>query len=495
MSQTQWRPIDRRAFLRRGATAAGGSLVALPAMQALTARQARAEEGASGSASATSGGYGPLARKKPTAVHTQFPGAADIEWLALPEGFEYMVFGVTGDPMSDGNVTPFAHDGSAVFDAPAGRVRFVRDHENRDSGGPPIAPTNAYDPNGAGGCTTVELAFGPDGIPEVVKDFVSLNGTIVNCAGGVTPAGSWISSEETVETRDGVKHGYNFDVPSSADGPVVPVPLTAMGRFSHEAVCVDPATGIVYETEDAGDSGFFRFLPNDRDDLTAGGVLQMLKIRGRDNVNLTRDQVVGRALSVEWVTIDDPDPETGGLKDVFNQGAAKGAASFRRLEGCWFGNGAVYFNSTDGGDVRQGQVWEYKPAGRSAGFLQLVYESSDGNVLSFPDNLLVTPRGGLLLCEDHGFGRTDDPFAPLANESGSAAARVQYMKGLTRDGRIFDFAANVLDNKEWTGATFTSDGAYLFANSQGATSSFDPNDPTDYGRSYAIWGPWEKGAL
>jgi len=111
-----------------------------------------------------------------------------------------MLFGVTGDAMSDGNIITFAHDGSAVFDAPGGRVRLVRNHENRDPGGPPLAATNAYDPAGGGGCTTTELEFASDGTPVVVKDFVSLNGTIVNCAGGITPAGSWISSEETTET-------------------------------------------------------------------------------------------------------------------------------------------------------------------------------------------------------------------------------------------------------------------------------------------------------
>src|SRR5919106_6000932 len=137
--------VDRRSFLRRGATVAGGSLFALPAMQGLAMRQALAEEGrGSRSASATSGGYGPLARKKPKAVHTQFPGAADLEWLALPEGFEYMGFGVTGDTMSDGNLTPLAHDGSAGFRAPWGPGRYVRDHGNPGSGGPPIAPPNAY---------------------------------------------------------------------------------------------------------------------------------------------------------------------------------------------------------------------------------------------------------------------------------------------------------------------------------------------------------------
>jgi len=228
---------------------------------------------------------------------------------------------------------------------------------------------------------------------------------------------------------------------------VVPVPLTAMGRFSHEAVCVDPATGIVYETEDEGDSGFFRFLPADPSNLAAGGELQMLKIKGVDHVNLAIGQQGGRSLPVEWVTIDDPDPAIVTGKEVYDQGAAMGGASFRRLEGCWFGNGAVYFNSTDGGDAGQGQIWEYKPAGRSVGFVKLVYESPGGEVLSFPDNITVTPRGGLLLCEDHSFNRPDDPFVPLPNASGDDTLQPQYLKGLTRDGRIVDVAANLLDDR------------------------------------------------
>ena len=38
-------------------------------------------------------------------------------------------------------------------------------------------------------------------------------------------------------------------------------PLKAMGRFVHEAIAVDPESGIVYETEDRKRSGFYRFLP------------------------------------------------------------------------------------------------------------------------------------------------------------------------------------------------------------------------------------------
>lgn len=488
-------PIDRRAFLRRGATIAGGSIFAVPALQGLMARADAATGRPHRTAGPGAGGYGPLVRKKPKAVHTVYPGAADIEWLALPEGFEYLVFGVTLDPMTDGNLHSFAHDGGAVFDSPGGRIRYVRNQENRSPGGPTLAGSNAYDPAGGGGCTTIELEIGSDGVPVVVKDFVSLNGTIVNCAGGRTPSGSWVSSEETVETRAGVKHGYNFEVPSGAEGPVEPIPLTAMGRFSHEAICVDPGTGIVYETEDAGESGFFRFLPVDRSNLAAGGKLQMMKLKKVDRATLITGQHVGRALPVEWVTIEDPDPSDGGLKTVFNEGRSKGGAAFSRLEGCWFGNGAVYFNATNGGDAGEGQVWEYKPAGASGGFLRLVYESPGGDILSFPDNLLVTPRGGLLLCEDHGFARSSDPFVPLTYESGSGAQRIQYLKGLTRDGRIFDFAANLVDNREWAGADFTGDGTFMFVNAQGTTSNFNPSRPQDFGRTFAIWGPWERGAL
>ena len=49
------------------------------------------------------------------------------------------------------------------------------------------------------------------------------------------------------------QHGYCFDVPASARTASVPaVALPDMGRFSHEAIAVDPNTWIVYETEDNG---------------------------------------------------------------------------------------------------------------------------------------------------------------------------------------------------------------------------------------------------
>ena len=463
--------IERRTFLK-GIALAGGTAIGDSAFQGFRLRAANAAAGLSADpAGEASGGYGPLQPKQPVAVG---PGAdPNLQWLALPRGFNYSMFGVASSVMSDGNPTPNAHDGMAAFSAPNGRVRLVRNHENRDDAGSPIAgPGKAYDLNAAGGTTTLELAF-IDRVPVLMRDFVSLNGTIVNCAGGLTPWGSWISCEETVETREGVKHGYCFEVPSSANGPVIPIPFKDMGRFSHEALVVDPANGYVYETEDNGPSGFYRFIPRRKGNLALGGKLQMLKVKGAPNYETATGQTVGQALPTEWVPIDDPDPRSGGKNDVFDQGWARGGVAFSRLEGCWFGDGSVFFTDTNGGDAGQGQVWQFTPAGASDGILKLVYESPGAEVLSFPDNITVTPRGGLLLCEDSPNDR-------------------QFLRGLTIEGAIFDLAVNLLDDKEWAGACFSPDGRYLFVNTQGETRTVA--NPV-LGRTYAIWGPWESGAL
>jgi uncharacterized protein len=474
--------IDRRGFLGRS-LAAGAALAATPVfIEALSQAAGAAAQGSLRTAQQGRGGYGPLAPARPTAAG---PGAdPDLEWLALPAGFKYSIFGLSGATMSDGNVTPFAHDGMGSYVAGGNRIRLVRNHEVRDAPGvtAPPSSTNVYDPLSGGGNTTLELRIRPDGVPVLERDFVSLSGTHTNCAGGVAPWGSWLTCEETtVGAADGfaAEHGYVYDIPSAADGPVVPVPLTALGRFDHEAVAVDPGRGIIYQTEDNGDSGFFRFVPNRRGRLTEGR-LQMLKVKDTTNYDTRTGQTVGEPLRVEWVDIDDPDPVGGGSKTVYNEGISKGAAIFRRLEGTWYAGGTVFFNSTDGGDAQHGQVWMYSPGHRSGGILTLLFESPNSNVLSFPDNLNVTPRGGLILCEDTSRPPISLPFSE------------QFLKGLTRRGEIFDLALNLADNREWAGACWSPDGQYLFVNTQGETRFTPTPRPS---RTYAIWGPWERGAL
>lgn len=410
------------------------------------------------------GGYGPLVPAGPE--------------LALPVGFQYVKLGVEGTLMSDGSPTPRAHDGMAAFPIPNGNVRLVRNHEDRESADRAIprgSPDSAYDPRAGGGTTTLEIATHPDGRPELVRDFTSLNGTIYNCAGGPTPWGTWLTCEEITEGPAhgwDRPHGYVFEVDPLADSPVRAEPIWAMGRFVHEAVAVDPATGIVYQTEDRPTAGFYRFLPDHPGRLALGGRLQMLAIAGAPHFNTTFEQDVGRTRRAVWLDIDDPDPPEAEFfpLSVFADGYARGAAVFSRLEGCWYGDGSIYFNATDGGDARAGQVWRYQPTSDSEGLLTLVFESPSRDILDSPDNITVSPRGGLVVCED-----SDAPF----------------VRGLTPDGRIFDIARNILNGQEFAGACFSPDGQTLFVNIQGDTAG----EVGALGMTLAIWGPWEIGAV
>ncbi len=459
---------NRRGFIRTSTSLTGAALLA-PSLQGLVAcaatpdgrsRATRPEAAARGA-----GGYGLLRDAGPE--------------LALPAAFHYSVLSFTGKPMSDGNPTPVAFDGMAAFPLPNGNIRLVRNHENRN---PALTarvkgdPGRAYDAKAGGGTTSLEVRANPDGSSSLVRDFISLNGTIVNCAGGPTPWGTWLTCEESTEgvaTGWAKEHGYIFEVPVSAEGPVTPVPLKAMGRFIHEAVAVDPVSGIVYETEDRQLSGFYRFIPRERGVLANGGALEMLAIDGRRNYDTADGQTMGTTLPVVWVGIDEPDPRGvwGDTAAVFSQGFTKGGARFSRLEGCWWGDGGVFFHATNGGNAKVGQVWFYRPRGADRGTLTLVFESPSADVLNYPDNITVSPRGGVVMCED--------------------GAGEQFIRGLTREGRIFDFARNRLNRTEFAGACFSPDGRTLFLNIMGSTT----DAAIEKGVTVAIRGPWEDGAL
>lgn len=379
--------------------------------------------------------------------------------------------------MSDGHLTPAAHDGMAAFHV-KGQLRLIRNHElNIPVGRTGAAVTSiAYDPMAAAGTTT--LVINPR-TREIVKDFISLNGTLINCAGGPTPWNSWISCEETVlgtrkfkndqnQDQGGFSkpHGYCFEVSALSDGPVDPVPLKAMGRFVHEALAVDPKTGIVYLTEDKTACGFYRFIPKQRGKLIRGGQLQMLAIKGQPNLDTRKAQKERQRLAVKWVDIRNPDPPEADFDAlaVFKQGLAGGGSIFSRLEGCHYGSGKVFFTSTDGGDRKLGQVWEYSPgAGSDGGTLTLLLEPTDAAVLNMPDNLCETRSGGLMICEDN--------------------AVAVHLQMLTQAGDVVPFAKNVMagyHTREFAGVTFSPDGTTLFVNIQVP------------GVTLAIWGPFER---
>ncbi|MFD9947343.1 PhoX family protein [Nonomuraea sp. NPDC059023] len=496
--------LDRRSFLGRGLATAGGVLAGGVAIETLAAHASWADAGRP-AADPGKAGYGPL-RRTPSKNTGE-------ELLALPSGFSYIVLGQTGTPMTDGVATPIAHDGMAAF--PGRRrhtVRLIRNHEVRTTPGSPtgrvhVPGSRRYDELGVGGTTTLEVDLRSG---ETLEHFVSFNGSIVNCAGGrMLHNRGWLTCEETTSGLDRGwqrKHGYIFEVPLNGPRPGEPapsMPLTAMGRFSHEAIAVDPRTGYVYETEDDSGkpNGFYRFRPGNPRDLAAGGVLEMLKVKGAGEYDCREGQTMGSRLPVEWVRIDDPDPDLeNGAPTCTQQGLAKGGAKFNRLEGCWYGDGAIFFSSTSGGDAKNGdapnadgyregygQVWQLVPGRhRRSDTLVLVYESPGRKELDSPDNLTFTPRGGIVLCEDDASSADADPH-PLA----PGLDNVNRLIGLDpRGGQPFEFAVNIDNDSEFAGACFSPDGSVLFVNCLGHTAALDPP-----GRTFAIRGPWSRGPL
>ncbi|MDZ7957386.1 MAG: DUF839 domain-containing protein [Aulosira sp. DedQUE10] len=475
--------LSRRNFFKlAGASAVGVTM--LSPLEALYARRAN------GQVVGLTGGYGPLAPKMPKNADELVGlvrGGINLgttPLLQLPPGFNYTAISIIEQPMNDGRIVPGAHDGMAAFDGPKNTTILVRNHELSPSLTNGINVSPRYDQIGGG---TTTIVVGPN--RRVKKHFVSLGGTIRNCAGGRTPWGSWISCEEnlTLPGTGGAmkKHGYNFEVPATDKIQVAdPIPLVAMGRFNHEAVAVDPESGWIYETEDDGNSCFYRFRPNVRptkygDLQTSGdGVLEALAIKGMFKVDTGTNflQYKNQPLEVEWVKIDNVDPATNSTAtSVRVQGQNKGAAIFRRGEGAYYANGLIYFTCTSGGNpvprtidgvvqplIGQGQVFAYKPNNNdpNSGTITLIVESPAENVLNYPDNITVAPFGDLFLCED--------------------GTNTEYVIGVTPQGDLYRFAANAINDSEFAGACFSPDGHTMFVNIQTP------------GITCAIWGPWSR---
>ena len=399
--------------------------------------------------------------------------------LDLPKGFKYQVISSFHDAMSDGFHVPDRADGMGCIALPEGKVALVRNHElkpnhllSQPESMQKLKSSLAYD-------TSVDGIALPGGTSTIIynmatrqveRQYLSLIGTIRNCSGGITPWGSWLSCEESVATADANTqhdHGYIFEVPANGNGLTPAIPLKEMGRFNHEAACVDPETGIVYLTEDRGDSLFYRFIPNVYGKLSKGGKLQALSIKGMpkfDSRNWNKsDMTVNQWFDAEWITLDEPESPKDDLR---KRGHELGATIFARGEGIYWADNELYFTCTNGGEKQLGQIMRYQPKTAKAsiehqgGRIQLFLESVDANQYNFGDNLTVTPQGHLLVCEDQ--------YTEVVEN---------HLRGVTPQGEVYSFAKLNIQT-ELAGACFSPCGSTLFVN------VYSPS------KTLAITGPW-----
>ncbi len=459
--------LSRRQFVARAA-AAGIAVSVVGSVEALyTAEPALGTSG-------PKVGYGPM-----------IPDPAGM--LDLPHGFSYKIVSREGVVRPDGLQTPSRFDGMGTFPDRHGGNRLVRNHECSPTATIKVVapPERTYDPAGAGGTSTLVV----DRHNNKTSEHISLGGSAINCSGGITPWRTWLTCEETeLKAGDSTTgytkdHGFIFEVdPYDDRRNNHPFPLKEMGRFQHEAVAIDPSTGIVYETEDAFVAplgGFYRFLPRRPrggwGSLRAGGELQAMRIP--DLPDLSVVQEAGTVFhGVEWVKVPDPLATT---ESVRAQDYAKPTTGGYKLEGCWWGqlDRCVYFVSsfarTELGPKvdHDGQVWRYDPRKKTLKLMVIFTRPSPGSddpEFDAPDNITMSPYGGLMMCED-GLGE-------------------QHILGTTEDGQVFKFARNRVNNGtpeepeygELAGVGFSADGRTMFFN------VYTP------GITYAVTGPWRR---
>ena len=390
--------ITRRGVLKAGAAGAGGLALAGGML-------GRAMEVAAAPAKIGAGPYGPLQ-------------TADANGVMLPQGFTSKIVAVSGQTIGK--------SGYEFHTLPDGMGTF-----KTDDGFILVSNSEAPYLEGFAEIGTAAIRF--DRNFNVTDAYPILKKTMLNCSGGVTPWGTWLSCEE-IETGK----VWECDPYGKKEAIVHP----AMGVFKHEATSIDPVGKVAYLTEDLGDGCLYQFTPDNYPDLSSG----QLKVAS-----------VADDGKVSWLPV--PDPQFTGATPTRMQ--VPEADKFRRAEGMWYDEGVIYFATT-----QDDRVYALHCASQT---LEVIYDGvalGPDAALHDTDNVTVHPSSGdLYVCEDH-----DDLQCCIVSTEGEVAAFLQ-LPGVENE------------RSEVTGPVFDPTGHRFYFSSQRRTGG---------GTIFEISGPFRR---
>jgi len=248
-----------------------------------------------------------------------------------------------------------------------------------------------------------KMLWQPDLVHKV--DFSGVVKTERNCSGGITPWGTVITSEESTALADLNGDGYqdvgwNVEIdPVSGkvkdqDGDGKADKLWAMGRLSHENVVVSTDRVTVYQGEDGGTGGVYKFVADQAGNLSAG----TLYVLQRNAANPTTGT---------WIKV--PNTTPADRNNTGNLAATLGGTNWSNVEDLDIGpDGKVYFSTKI-----SGTIWRFKDNGTGVTELEpwvtnrnYTITHQDGtqieNFGTGIDNLVFDGEGNLWALQDGG---------------------------------------------------------------------------------------------
>jgi hypothetical protein len=444
--------MDRRSFLR--SSAALGAAAALRSGLWERVLAAPALPGPSP--------YGPLR-------------APDANGLRLPAGFTSRVVAVSLAPVPgtthlwhafpDGGACVPTDDGGWIYVSNS-EVPFPVDLGDATAllaaisvnllerpGTPPLPP--------AGGVGALRF----DAAGRIVAAYPILSGSLSNCAGGLTPWGTWLSCEEWEST--GRVSGYSGGMVWECDpfGVRRPVPRPDLGRFTHEMAACDPVRAQVYLTEDKPDGLLYRYTPRPGTwgtwSALSGGTLEAMRVDADGTTT--------------WLPVSDAAAPPAPLR-----GLVPGATRFDGGEGCLYDDGRIYV--TTKGDER---VWVHDVVAQT---MSVLYDgvAQPAAALRGVDNLAVSAAHDLYVAEDG-----DDLQVCIVTPEGTVAPVVQ----LTGPQHGIDTGTPIPLESEVSGLALTPDGNRLYLSSQRGMGLAGLQVGPGPGVLYEVTGPFRGGSL